>query len=251
MQVQLTLSFDNYIESAHGTARSLIEANNAAVRGFRLFHAFVAGGKWADGANLSPVAGFLTMNAHMLFLAGAHTALQGHAAAIFPPLRTALENVCYAFLIARDPTLETVWIKRHQDEAAKRASRAAFTAAVRDTAAAINAMQPESGNILVECYEAAIDFGAHPNPRGLLGYLAVSEPEAHGTVVSLTALYGADAFDTQRALIGCLDFACVIALVMARLRPELTEALVIELAQLNEAKEAAIREFGLLDRRDQ
>jgi hypothetical protein len=38
---------------------------------------------------------------------------------------------------------------------------------------------------------------------------------------------------------------------MARLRPELTEALVIELAQLNEAKEAAIREFGLLDRRDQ
>lgn len=230
----------------------MLEADNAAVRGFRLFHAFVARGKWAEGANLSPVAGFLTMNAHMLFLAGAHTALQGHAAATFPLLRTALENVCYAFQIAKDHSLEEIWTSRHRDAQARAKSRAAFTPAVRNTAAAINAIQPDSGNVVMECYDSSIDFGAHPNPRGLLGYLGFSEAATDGTTaVSLTALHGADAFDTQRALIACLDFAWVIALVMVRLRPALTEDLASELAQLNAAKEHAIREFGLSDIRDE
>jgi len=247
MELRLEKSFDEYVRSAHETAQMLLSSNNAAVHGFRLFHDYFRTTFWAHGAGLSPIPSVLMMNAYLLFLSGTHAALQGHAAAMFPLLRAALENACYAFLISKKPDLGRVWINRHRDDAAMRASRTTFTPAVRTTADAINALQPHSGNIIVECYEAAIDFGAHPNPRGVLGHVSFGEADEEGRVaLSLTALHGPDDFETQRALIGCMDFAWAIALVMARTRLQLTEEVAEALAVLNAAKEKAIREFGFV-----
>lgn len=251
MRVEVRQSFDDYVKQAHESAQEILTANGAAIRGLRHFHDFVGSAVWADGADLPPLSSMLTMNAHMLFLSGAHAAMQGHAAAVFPLLRTALENACYAFLIARKPDLQAIWLNRHDNEAARRASRAVFTPAVRETAAAINALQPESGNIVLECYDSAIDSGAHPNPKGLFHHLSISDTRTDGSfAVSLTALHATDAFETQRALIACLDFAFAIALLMSRLRPELTEALATSLSRMNDMKDEAIREFGLSDRRE-
>lgn len=246
MELQLEKSFDNYVMSAHETAQAFLSDGNAAVRGFRLFHDHFRQTLWGDGAVLSPTSGVLIMNAYLLFLSGAHTALQGHAAAVFPLLRTALENACYAFLIAKDSKLESVWFNRHQDEASKRASRAAFAPAVRNTAEAINVLQPQSGNIILECYESAIDFGGHPNPRGVVEHLRFTGTDQRGWIaISLTALHGPNDFGTQRALIACLEFASTLALIIARTRPKLTRDLCDALIALNAAKEEAICEFGL------
>jgi hypothetical protein len=249
MKIQLEKTFDDYVKSASETAETLLSRDSAAVRGFRLFHDYFGQVVWADGAVVPPTSSVLTMNAYLLFLSGAHAALQGHAAAVFPLLRTALENACYAFMIAKNPDLADVWMHRHQDEASRRASRATFTPAVRETALAISALQPESGDIVLECYESAIDFGSHPNPRGVLEHLSFGEPDEDGQVtLSLTALHGPDDFGTKHVLIACLDFAWVIGLVMARTRPELTKEIVDALAALNAAKADAIHEFGLADR---
>ncbi|MCC7347376.1 MAG: hypothetical protein IT538_08245 [Variibacter sp.] len=246
MELRLPENFDEYVEHAGETARILISGNNASVRGLRMFHIYFRTTLWSDRANISPISSLLKMNSYMLFLAGAHSALQGHVAAIFPVFRTALENACYAFLIAKDPTLADIWINRHRDDASRRASRAKFTSAVQLTASALNEIQPKSGNIVQQLYEASIDFGAHPNPRGVFEYLSVGKADEKGQIaLSLTALHGPNDFDTRRGLIACMDFASTIALVMARSRPMLTQQLAEALIGLNAAKEDAIHEFGL------
>jgi hypothetical protein len=76
--------------------------------------------------DLNPFASLLVMNAYTLWLSGVRLALSGHAAAVFPVIRAALESGCYAYLIAHDETLAATWAQRHQSEDSHRASRRAF-----------------------------------------------------------------------------------------------------------------------------
>lgn len=245
MELRLEKSFDGYFASAQETERVLISSNIAAVRGLRRFHCAFHDALWPGSSGVPPTAGVLCMNAYLIFLSGAHSALQEHTAAVFPLVRTALENACYAFLIAKDPSLEGTWVNRHRDEQSRRASRAAFTTAVRKTTDAINALQPQSGDFVMESYEAAIDDGAHPNPRGVMRHIRVAPADEDGRVaMSLTALHGPNDFQTQRGLVACLDFAWAIGLVMARTPPALTGDAAGALVVLNAAKEDALREFG-------
>lgn len=66
--------------------------------------------------------------------------------------------------------------------------------------------------------DAAIDFGAHPNIKSVFGHVRILEdvPEDPYFRVNLAGLYGADHWETYRTLIGCLDFALAIAVVLTR-----------------------------------
>lgn len=184
----------------------------------------------------------LFLNAYQLFLAGARMALSGHPAAIFPLMRTALESVSYGFLLEQQPALSEIWSNRHRSEADKKACRKAFTfdraiAGVNDTA-------PDIHRLAKEAYDGAIDYGAHPNLKGVFGHVTVDDDRADGMVaVSHTSLYSPGHPETIRGLCACLDFGFLIISIIALAVPTATANLASELQTLNDAKEAAIAAY--------
>jgi hypothetical protein len=197
---------------------------------------------WASSPPPQTFALLLFLNAYQLFLAGARIALSGHPAAIFPLMRTALESASYGFLLEQQPALSAIWSNRHRSEADKKACRKTFTfdraiAAVIDKA-------PDIHRMAKEAYEGAIDFGAHPNLRGVVGHVTVDDERADGMVaVSHTSLYSAGHHETIRGLCACLDFGFLIISIVALAGPTAASNLQSELQTLNDAKEAAIATY--------
>lgn len=237
-------SFDDYIASGDATTKALLQADSDLVKAIRTTHDFFAKELWAQGGGMSPIAMMAAMNAFMLYLAGVRVAMTGHAAAIFPLLRTALESACYAFLMSRNPDLERVWLDRHRDKAGLAACRKSFTSAVKDTAKGINAIQADSGDIVLQAYEAAIDFGGHPNVRSVFGHVSVNDPGGDEYHVNLAGLYGPEAREISQALVACLDFGQAIAIVLLRSLKDPTEDQGRALDALNDGKEAAVASLG-------
>src|SRR5258708_10058835 len=126
---------------------------------------------WEHTAPPQTFALLLFLNAYQLFLAGARIALSGHPAAIFPLMRTALESASYGFLLEQQPALSEIWSNRHRSEADKKACRKTFT--FDRAIAGVNDKAPDIYRLAKEAYEGAIDFGAHPNLRGVFGHITV------------------------------------------------------------------------------
>jgi hypothetical protein len=80
----------------------------------------------------------------------------------YPLQRSCLESAGYALLIATMPQLSELWLRRDEDEKAKRR----FTnRAVRE---AIASGDEKLSTIYQNLYERTIDFGAHPNEKAVL-----------------------------------------------------------------------------------
>lgn len=160
------------------------------------------------------IGNLLGVSGYMLWLAAIRNAMSGHAAAVFPLLRTSLESICYWAKIESDTSLTTIWLKRHQDDETRKKARKSFTSAVGDVAAMVGTSPPEAlGAHLMELYDSLIDFGAHPNPRGLLDGVSFGD-EGENKVVSFNALEGLDRFSVRRAMLACVECgAIMVALV--------------------------------------
>ena len=98
MLLRLDKTFDDYISEGENTVCELLATNGPLIQALRLNHDYFAKTLWADDPDIQPVPGVLGLNAFMLFLAGTRIAMTGHAAAVFPTLRTALEYACYALV---------------------------------------------------------------------------------------------------------------------------------------------------------
>lgn len=245
MKLEYDKTFDDYINAGEETVAELMAENGPLVRALRHFHDFYAKILWSEGGDLAPIVVTLTLNAFTTFLAGTRIAMTGHANVIFPTLRTALEYACYAFLIADDPSLGQVWIERHKDDAGRKASRAAFGQAVAVTATKLNTIQATSGDWIRAAYDAAIDFGGHPNPRGVFRHMQIADDQGDDFHrVNITSLYAFNHFETSRALIGCLDFGLIIAVVIARCRKTYTASVERGLWEMNELKEQVVADLN-------
>lgn len=184
----------------------------------------------------------LFLNAYQLFLAGTRMALSGHPAAIFPLMRTALESASYGLLLEEQPALSEIWGNRHRSDADKKASRNTFT--FDRAIAGLRDKSPDVHRLAKEAYEGAIDYGAHPNLKGVFGHVAVDETRSDGmTAVTHTSLYGAGHHETMRGLCACLDYGFLIIGIVALSGPTVTGRLQAELQTLNDAKEAAIAAY--------
>lgn len=148
-----------------------------------------------------PLSVILVMNGHSIFRASLTMALSGHTAPIYPLLRNALESCLFAFRISHTPSLAEVWSSRHTGPAHKKRCIKEFSAslAIRE----ILNIDENLGKLLLELYEASIDFGAHPNVSGVSVGLDISENDQH-VRTSLTYLHG-DSFETDRALLACAE----------------------------------------------
>lgn len=245
MIVEINESMDDYFNTTDSITAALREENSPILQTLHRFDGYFRKTLWRDAGGVGPTAMVLSMNAYLLFLAGVRVAMTGHVTACFPVLRTALESACYGFLIAKNPDLSAVWTDRHQNADSKKACRKAFGGAVADVAKLIEHEQPGGGKWLADAYDAAIDFGAHPNIKSVLGHVRMLEdvPEDPYFRVNLAGLYGADHWETYRMLIGCLDFALAIAVVLTRALDNPGQEHQEQLQALNDEKNRVSIEF--------
>ena len=233
--------FDNYFIAASDVEKEVMERNPPLLSGLRQYHEFFVNHVFSETNAQSPIQGVLAMNAFMIYLSAIRVAMSGHGAAMFPLLRAALEASCYAFLVGDSEELQETWLNRNSTPEALESSRKAFRSAVKNTARRIQTKSWAGANIeswINQAYDEAIDFGAHPNPKGVWPYVRISEDHPDGYHrVSMVAVYEADSFETSRCLMACLDFGMLIALILTSCRDEPSEETVAALNQLNELKE--------------
>lgn len=246
MIVEINESLDDYIDTTNAITQALREENGPILQTLHAFDAYFRKTLWRDSGSLGPMAMMLSMNAYMLFLAGVRVAMTGHVNAVFPVLRTALESACYGNLIAKDPELSAVWTDRHRDDAARKTCRKAFGSAVAEVAKQVEREQPGGGQWLADAYDIAIDFGAHPNIKSVFGHVRMLEetPDDPYYRVNLAGLYGADHWETGRMLLGCLDFALAIAVVLTRALDNPDQQHQDELQALNDRKNEVGERFA-------
>lgn len=246
LMVEMGKNLDSYMAAADETAAELLQGDDCLVAALRRYDEYLRCGLWAHVVGSSTIASILQMNAYMVFLAGVRMALSGHATAVFPLLRTAMESAAYGLLIERDPVLAEVWTHRHRSEADKKACRKAFT--FDQGIVHLKEMAPDVYDLAKLAYEGAIDFGAHPNLKGVASHLSINENRPDGmTAVTLASLYGSAHVKTLRGLCVCLDFGFAIIGMIALATPDPSEdrvkRLIEELQALNDLKEDAVASY--------
>jgi hypothetical protein len=240
-RVELGGGLREYMSKADETLQELQASDTPCLKVLRQYDEYLQHDLWQHVAP-SPFSVVLFLNAYQLYLAGARMALSGHPAAIFPLMRTALESASYGFLLEQEPALSEIWRNRHRSEADKKACRKTFT--FEKAIAGVEPKSPDIHRLAKEAYDGAIDYGAHPNLRGVFGHITLDESRPDGmTAVVHTSLYGADHPETIGGLCACLDFGFLIIGIIAIAGPTPGETLADELQALNDAKNAAVDSY--------
>jgi hypothetical protein len=222
--------------------RELQTSNTPCVKVLLQYDEYLRHDLWQHAPPSPSFELLLFFNAYQLFLAGACMALSGHPAAIFPLMRTALESASYGFLLEQDPALSEIWGNRHRSEVDKKACRKTFT--FERAIAGVEQKAPDIYRLAQEAYDGAIDYGAHPNLRGVFGHVTVDESRSDGmAAVVHTSLYGADHPETIRGLCACLDYGFLIIAIIAVASPTPGQNLAAELQALNDAKNEAVDSY--------
>ncbi len=240
MKFLLEYSLHDYVSLGDDTTRKLLESGSPLVAAIKEYYKFFQSELWtADDMKMSPHQAFLSVHSFMTWTAAVRMALSGHAAATFPLFRTALEAACYAYLIKDNEDLEKIWSDRNASPEAQKNSRRAFTSAVKDAARKIDASTstPKFQKWVMDAYEAAIDHGAHPNPKSIFRHLNPPKDVGDYYAVNLTGIYDSGEAETQRMLVACLDYGLVIACVLAHGLTEVPAGLSTNLDRLNQLKE--------------
>lgn len=153
------------------------------------------------------------VRAHSGYRAATQLAMNGQIAESFPVLRVCLEYSLYALHINKSPAVEgepdlgRVWIQRHDDPAAKQASRNNF--GTGRVFATLRECDRGLGESIGGLYERTIDFGGHPNERAVTGSMTMTDDDGR-TEIQPIYLHG-DSIHLDHALkttaqvgLGCL-----------------------------------------------
>ena len=171
MSTQNGNSLHTYLKTADATSESVLGLHPIVLELIERCDDLMAPLVSAGHETLGPVSHPLALNAYFLFLASVRTALSGHPAAVHSTLRSALEYACYAFLIVEKEGLAEIWLNRNAGEEGHKAYRKVFNQAVSEAAKAVTKYDPEVESRITALYDAAIDFGGHPNPRSLQAHI--------------------------------------------------------------------------------
>lgn len=119
------------------------------------------------------VVSLLLISAHAAFRAASNIIMSGMPTQSYPLIRNVLEHAGYAAMIARDPSLGEVWLRRHDSPEAKKKQRNTFTTTAMK--AAIGAFDTALLKRWDDLYEYTIDFGGHPNERALTSNMEIDD----------------------------------------------------------------------------
>ncbi len=103
--------------------------------------------------------------------------MAGQAVETMVVVRSCLENAAYSLHIHENPGHDLLWLNRNQTEAETKAMKAAFlNGRLRET---IGKKDKRLLSVFDELYERAIDFGGHPNQRGISGSAKMVHEQDH------------------------------------------------------------------------
>ena len=80
-------------------------------------------------------------------------------------LRSCLEHAAYAHYVADEPPRYEVWLNRHESMDTKKSVRTEFL--LKKIVEVLTVSSEDLGSIFWKLYEHTIDYGAHPNERGV------------------------------------------------------------------------------------
>jgi hypothetical protein len=121
------------------------------------------------------VAANLLLRAHSAYRAAVRLATSGQVTEAYPVLRSCIEYALYALHINKAAGLSEVWLRRHDSAHSKKQCIRAFThGAVLKT---LEGVDPQLASALGALYERTIDYGGHPNERGVSGSLTMDESD--------------------------------------------------------------------------
>lgn len=242
MRIEAGDGLSAYLAAADETAAEILASNNAMMATLRTYDRYFRESLW-NNQEPDTVPLVLWLNAYQLFLASVRIALSGHPAAVFPVLRTALESAAYGSLMKKRPELQDVWIKRHGSAAENKACKNAFKFST--AIASIEDRSPDICKLAILAYDGAIDYGAHPNIKGVLGHVSLTDVQDGRQIAVLHAsLYGAHHIETIRGLCACMDFGFAIIGVIALSSENFTGSIITDLQSLNDAKNEASEPYS-------
>lgn len=238
MRFENTRSLGDYLEGGNETAKALFEPGSPYRHAIQGMYDYFIGDLFAGDIQLCPTSAFLAVNAFMLWLASVRMAATGHAVATYPLFRVALESACYSLVIQRDATKEKIWRERDDSPSAAKRCREAMTGAAKDACKIMNADQEESGDIVSEAYQTAIDWGAHPNAKSIFHYLQPnSANDDKFWHLKLNVLGDHESGEVRRTLIASLEYGFVIGTILLRARGNATQQQADALGLLHQEKE--------------
>jgi len=90
-------------------------------------------------------------------------------------LRGCLESALYGFFVAKNEDAKKIWMERHENEQALKLMKNSFQ--MRAIFSLLNKTDEKVYRAIQDLYDRTIDYGAHPNPNGVLGNLRINENE--------------------------------------------------------------------------
>jgi hypothetical protein len=132
------------------------------------------------------------LRTHYAFKTSAGMSLAGQVVESFVMMRSCLEYAGYALAIFADPKLdsirarEEVFIRRHFDAGSLKAQKEEFT--MSNVRQAISSLDKGLGEIYKSLYERTINYGAHPNPHGMLSAMTYERDGDKSATITTLAL---------------------------------------------------------------
>ncbi|KTB91601.1 hypothetical protein AO073_01635 [Pseudomonas syringae ICMP 11293] len=184
----------------------------------------------------------LRMNARFMLMTGFRIGLTGHAAAVYPTLRTALENACYALLMSQDEALCDVWMKRSLSVANTKAFKKAFKQPIADARDLMDKLQENDlGSWMYQLYQASMEFGAHPNALTVVLHTRFSDDEATSwKKYENIVLYSVGNFEFDRTLLACVETGLAVATVLVMTFVNPSQESIEAVNKLNKMKEELV-----------
>lgn len=165
-----------FLETAHQNRFATFTNKNAEYQ--RLSHideCFTRiGGEWINPPNL--VTPLLFFRCHAAFRATCEHAMSGQIIDTFVSIRNLIETAGYALHIYRNPGMDEIWLRRHDDEASMKAAKSEFK--IANVRKSIRAANRNGEDVFRMLYERSIDFGGHPNERAITGSMSLVEEES-------------------------------------------------------------------------
>lgn len=156
----------------------------------------------------------LFARAYGCFFGSVRLSCSGQTTETWVLLRACLENSLYAFYIDDNPKFAKVWVDRHESEAHKKNCRKVF--GIGDILKALEAKSQSIAKEAKDCYDASIDWGAHPNERSLFSNL---EEKQDNSGYSLNIL-NTDETLTLHSLCTVLSTASLVFKIFALIYPD-------------------------------
>lgn len=105
------------------------------------------------------------LKSHSAYMGACRLVIAGQIPEGFQVLRGALESSLYGFFIAQHPEMKEVWLRRDESETHRRKVRDEFKP--KRIIGEMKAADQKAGDAADRMYEELIDYGAHPNEKGM------------------------------------------------------------------------------------